>query len=508
MDINIKNESLSVCNTVCRTKNNFTSECDVIVPDSKPDILKVLQLSARPKVTNCETKNGRVTVTGTISFNILYLADDEDKCVKSITSSCDFSNVVRNDDILENMLSIVDVDVYELGCNVANCRKLTLKATLSMALQVYSTYNIDIVSEIEGACTKHEPLSSSIICAHAQNTSTLEDSFPLSIGKSPICEILKSDAFVSESDIKVLDNKTVIKGNLRLTVLYKSESGIEYAQNEVPFAHILEADGIREDMDIDYCVKLLDIGASAKPNSDGQMCIIDFSADLFFRVTARCTYSSRCITDAFLPKGNLDCKHSPLSVDHIESTIRRNVDIHEKIVLPENLPAISSVYQVIMRPFIENCSTDNEALRTSGYAEVYILYLSDDENSPVYSYKTNIDFASVCESPGCTITPVSDCILKNMSYTISSGNCVEVRGCLDITVKCIRTSESNAIYSAEVCEYTPKKRPSIIVSCVCAGRCLWDIAKEYGVSPDNILSANALESENDIVPNMSLIIPK
>ena len=358
MEFNIKNEGLSVCNSICRTKNTFTAECDVIVPDSKPDILKVLQLNARPRVTGCETKGGRVSVTGTITYNILYLADDEEKGIHSITSSCDFSNVVREDAITENMLTFADVDIRDLNCSVANCRKFTLHTSLYMYLQVYSCYTLDFISEIEGACTKKQQISSSTICATAQSTSTLADSFSIAPDKEPIKEILKTDAIITDSEIKIIDDKAIVKGNLRITVLYKTNSKIEHVQSEVPFAHIVEADGIREDMDCEYCIKLLDIYSTPIANSDGKMCNIDFSADLFFRVIARCTYSANCVVDAFLPHGKLDCKYTPVSIDHIDTTIRKSVDIREKITLPESFPHISSVYQVVVRPFIENCSVD------------------------------------------------------------------------------------------------------------------------------------------------------
>ena len=115
MEINIKNETLPICSCVHRVKNNFSAECDVIVPDSKPDILKVLQLSARPKVTSCEIRNSHLIVAGTVTFDILYLADNEEKCVKSITSSCEFSNLVRDGSITDAMTAICDVDVYDLA---------------------------------------------------------------------------------------------------------------------------------------------------------------------------------------------------------------------------------------------------------------------------------------------------------------------------------------------------------------------------------------------------------
>ncbi len=508
MEINIKNESLSVCTCVCRTKNSFGAECDVIIPDSKPDILKVLQLSAMPRMTSCETKSGRVTVTGTITYNILYLADDEEKSINSITSSCEFSNVVREDVFAENMLTFTDVDISELGCNIANCRKVTLSASLCMTLRVYSCYKLDLVSDIEGACTKKQDIFSSSIASHAESHSTLTDNFSIGTGRDAIKEILKSDACITESEIKVIDDKAVIKGNLRITVLYKTDSKMEYVQSEIPFAHILEADGIRDDMDCEYCVKLQRLDVNASADSEGQMTLIDFSAELFFRVIARCTYKAKCVVDAFLPHGKLELKRNTISTDHIESIKMKTVDIREKITLPDTLPPIESVYQVVVRPFIENCSIDDKDIRTSGYAEVYVLYLSNDESSPVYSYKANIDFSSIFDSPGCSISTATECKMKSMSYTINSANCIEVRASLDVSVQCIRVCEADAIYNAEELEYIAPKRPSIIVSCISQGRSLWDIAKDYGITPSSILKANALESEENITPHMSLIIPK
>ena len=101
-----------------------------------------------------------------------------------------------------------------------------------------------------------------------------------------------------------------------------------------------------------------------------------------------------------------------------------------------------------------------------------------------------------------------DCSLKNFSYTITSDNSIEIRSSLDLRIQCVRTMEESIVYNITEKEYIPEKRPSIIVSCVCSDRCLWDIAKEYGVHPDSILKANALDSEDGITPHTALIIPK
>ena len=508
MELNIKNENLSVCSCVCRNKNNFTAECELIVPDSKPDILKVLQLSARPKVTSCDVRGGRVTVSGVIFFHILYLADDEEKCVKSITSSCEFSTLIRDERIGESMTAFVDTDVSELSCNILNCRKLSLKAMLCAYIRVYSCCDIEIITDIEGACTKKARLLSGTLCTHAQNTAVINDSFTLAPGKSPISEILKVDATIGDNSLKIIDDKAILKGSLRVVILYRSEEKLEYVQTETTFAHVMDCDGLREDMDCEHCVKLCDISADAIENAEGLLNTIELSAELFFRIIARKNQTTGCITDAYIPHGELECKRSSVSVDCVDTLIQKDVDFREKITFPETLPSIESVYQIIARPFTESCVPEGDKLRVSGYIEVYLLYLSKDDSLPVCSYKADIDFSVVCDSPGCMLTPLAECKLQNISYTISSDNCVEIRGSIDMQIECIRTTEEDIVYSVSEAEYIPEKRPSIIVSCVSGGRTLWDIAKEYRVSPEDILSANAFESEAELRSGVALIIPK
>lgn len=508
MEINIKNETLPVCSGICRTKNTFTAETDVIVPDSKPDILKVLQLSARPKLTNCETRSGHVILTGTVTFNILYLADNEEKGVHSITSSCEFSNLVKDSAIADTMLTFADIDISDLSFTIANCRKLNLRAALAASLRVYLQRDIELIADIEGACTKKKALSSAVICAHAQSSSTVTDSFELSAAKADIFEILKTDASVCSSELKVIDDKAIVKGALRVTVLYKTQESIEYAQTEIAFAHVLEADGIRNDMSNEYCAKLTDITATVSQNSDGRQNVIDISADLFFRVIARSKKECTFISDAYIPHGALNCKYSSVSFDDTETVIHNSVDFKEKVSLPDSSPSISVIYQTVARPFTESCRTENGKIHIDGYTEVYLLYLSNDETSPVYSHKKNIDFSLECDSPGCMLTPVANAVMRNISYTIDSDNSIEIRGCVDVDIQCIRTVQEEIIYDASLEEYIPPKRSSIIVSFLSEGRTLWDIAKEYRIDQNDILSANALESAEEILPKTALIIPK
>ncbi len=508
MAINIINESFPVSSPICHLKSDFTTECDVIVPDSKPDIAKILQLSARVKTTSCETQSDRVIISGTVFFNILYLADNEEKSVKCIDASCAFSNLFQHSGIRENMLTFCDVDVSELSCNIANCRKLTVKAILGGSVRVFSNYEVELISEITGARTKESCIPSTHICSHVTEAVTITDSFELSQSKSAICEILKADARISDTDIKVIDNKAIIKGSLVITTLYQSNSGLDFVETEIPFAQVLDSDGIMPDMLINYDVRLSEIFVSSAPDSAGEIRCIDVNAELVFRVIAEKTTQIKCITDAYLPHGALDIKRSVVAVSGIEHTLSNEVNFKERITLPETIAPISTVYQLIARPICEKCEIIGEKLVVSGYTEVYILYLSNDENSPVYSYKQNIDFSVDSPSPGCSLSPTAQCKMRNINYVINDDRCLEVRGSVGLTTRCSRETETEVIFSAEEAPYTPEKRSSIIISFMSDGRSLWDIAKHYNIDEIDILIANAIENENEIKEGTALIIPK
>ena len=61
----------------CKGDKQVLVDEDIIVPDVKPDILKILQLDAVSCITNKEITNGRVNVTGRVDLKILYIPDSD-----------------------------------------------------------------------------------------------------------------------------------------------------------------------------------------------------------------------------------------------------------------------------------------------------------------------------------------------------------------------------------------------------------------------------------------------
>ena len=63
---------------------------DVIVPDVKPDIIKLLQVDADACITDKYIENGRLVICGRVDYKTIYVPDCENEKINSIDTSMEF----------------------------------------------------------------------------------------------------------------------------------------------------------------------------------------------------------------------------------------------------------------------------------------------------------------------------------------------------------------------------------------------------------------------------------
>ena len=75
MSIKLQNEHIRLSEVVCSKCCYSTVEGDVIVPDIKPDILKILQVDTDVAINHKTVQNDKIYVQGVVRLNILYIPD-------------------------------------------------------------------------------------------------------------------------------------------------------------------------------------------------------------------------------------------------------------------------------------------------------------------------------------------------------------------------------------------------------------------------------------------------
>ena len=91
MNIETIKENLNTTNYIGHEKKKINIEGEVNVPDIKPDILSIINVSDRAFITNKSVVDGRVKVEGTVDVFIIYLSDDEHSTLHGINNTFNFT---------------------------------------------------------------------------------------------------------------------------------------------------------------------------------------------------------------------------------------------------------------------------------------------------------------------------------------------------------------------------------------------------------------------------------
>ena len=96
MDINITKEALNVNKVVCEKKELIDVQGDMIVPDSKPDILNTISTSGNVCIYKKEVMDGKLRIDGNILTYIMYLADGSNDNIRGLNTGLDFSETIND----------------------------------------------------------------------------------------------------------------------------------------------------------------------------------------------------------------------------------------------------------------------------------------------------------------------------------------------------------------------------------------------------------------------------
>ncbi len=85
MEINITKETLNVKKVICEKKEIINIQGDMIVPDSKPDILNTINTSGNVCIYKKEVMEEKIKLDGNILAYIMYLADATEDTTRDTT---------------------------------------------------------------------------------------------------------------------------------------------------------------------------------------------------------------------------------------------------------------------------------------------------------------------------------------------------------------------------------------------------------------------------------------
>ena len=215
-------ENLNVNKLVATKKEVIMVEGDMIVPDSKPDIISTISTSGVVSIYKKEVLEGKVRVDGNINTYIMYMADDQNDRIRGLSTDLDFSENVQMANIQEGMECKITSQLKNMETKVINGRKVGIKATLELNIKIYVNEEIEFVRDIPEAQEIQmlkENLNVNSLVGVGENKIFAKDTIVIN-SEDNLAEILKASIFIGNKDIKVSYNKILTKAEAEVRILY------------------------------------------------------------------------------------------------------------------------------------------------------------------------------------------------------------------------------------------------------------------------------------------------
>lgn len=220
--------SVQVTNITEKPKTVIMLEEDILVPDTRPDLKEVLDITGKIHLASRELDvTGRpedaLSLAGDVEMQILYLPEKQDTFgpVVSIGSRISFREPWHTGAAQGTSL-ILEAGIEKIECMVVNERKFRVKVSVDIGARECRQQNVDVFEGITGEeiQTLRERVEITNIAQRKRDIMTIREELEPRDGDEDVQNILKQEIAVVENYKQATAEKIVINGFIYVSLLY------------------------------------------------------------------------------------------------------------------------------------------------------------------------------------------------------------------------------------------------------------------------------------------------
>lgn len=504
--IEAQRENLSINKLIAEKKDIIFAEGDMIVPDSKPDILNTICTSGVVSIYKKEAQEEKVRLDGAVNTYIMYMPDGTDDTVRGLNTSIDFLENLNVPNCKEGMTVISDVNVKSIEGKVINGRKIGIKATLEVSLRIYLNEDVEVINEIQDENNIQilkEDLKVNSLVGQGETKIYAKDNIQID-NMDNLAEILKTQVCLVDRDIKISYNKVLTKAEAEIRIMYLTEDNrINTVNYKIPVVGFIDIPNVSEEniCDVNYEIKNIII----KPNSQEEHSIyIEIEIGVVCYVYEE--KQMNLIQDMYSPIEQIDFEKKQVMAITEKKNVSTLKQIREKINL-KDIEGLNLI-DVDVVPSIVNENKINSKILYE--AELNLMFIFENSRTQIITKDAKIPFEYTVENlqNGESLNTNCNMEIKSQDFILQDGGNINCNVDVQANTNMYRTANINMIDSIQENENSEEQDYSIVIYIVKKGDTLWNIAKEFRSTVDGIARVNGIENKDLIMPGQKLYIPK
>lgn len=461
---------------------------EVIVPDSCPDVERVVFASASALLRGTECRAGSVLISGGIRASALCVPEDGTSPQK-LDAYLPFSLRMEHTAIAERAQVFPELFVRQADARLVNSRKILFRVDLGCTLDGYeqkelTVYTLQSPPPQLQLRTQTYPVL--LPTETSEKSFTLSDEMELPSGRAQPTEILSYETRPEVTDCKVVGSKAVFKGNLCLHVLYRNaEGGLGVWERQLPFSQFCDLTGDYEQAQMDAQVVVtsaeLELDASDAHRlllSVGMtvQCVVSDTLTLTLTEDA---YAVGAVLEPEWTQYDLECR---LDRQTLRDAVRQQIG--------GEIAGVVDTAVYLDAPYLER---DGGAMRVKAPMTLRVLY--QDASGALQGTAVKSEAAvetALCENARCFASAFA-C----GSSVQAAADGAEARTEVTFRLSCSAAQQLQTLSGGtlELCTERDPERPSVVLRAPRGRESVWEIAKQYGTTVQAVKEANHLDSE-------------
>lgn len=500
-----------------RAATQITVDEDVNVPDARADIGRVIQEKAAFRLEEVKGEENQALLKGTVAVDILYSgADDSQLHVCNAVLPVEERLHIDGVSPLDNIHVRGELD--EISVAIINSRKINIKGILSISAEADEHTDREVLVEIKDETHAVQTMSADWellqMSVHKKDHCRMKDEIVLSSAKPNIYEMIWQQVQPQNVEIKLLQGQLSVHGEMKIFILYTAEEEehpVQVVEEVLPFHCTVECAGCSEELISQIGWEMSQVNMEVRPDADGEERVFGIEVVLELDIRLFEEENMEILADAYSTASQLEPVAEELPCHRLLVKNQSKSRVGGSLAIGRNQPRILQIYQAVGSIRADEIQVQEDGLMVEGVVNVWLLYVTSDDEMPYASIRGQIPFQQMVEVPEMEEDAdyMLQAQLEQLQAMMSDSEEVEFKGNINLNVLVMGNRKLRAV--TDVTE-TPmdyerlREIPGMVGYIAGDGDTLWNIAKQYSTTVDMLKQMNDFKGNEVSVGDRFLIM--
>lgn len=504
--MDIKKQEYRIFRRKSSAESQITLDEEYNVPDARPDVGRMIQKKGQVHIRKVNISDDRVMLSGELQFCLLYVADDEKRGISSLEGQLPIEETMRLDGVRDGDKIRLNWDVEDLAIRLVHPRKLNIQAMISFVANVQEQQTLLLPLGAEGGENMSFYMQEKNIlgiCVHRKDTLRVREEIVLPSNKQDVEHILWQDVQVRGLKLRCGEGEILYKGEMFVFLLYTGEDPTcppEWIEEIIPVSGSLECEKCEADMLPNIDVRLSQSQVTVKPDANGEERVLTAEAVLDVDLRLEREQRFNMLMDAYDPTRECIADFREEETEYLLIKNEAKCRLGDRQSTGEAQGKILQVCHSEGKVRVDECRIVPGGLEAEGILQVRILYIVSDDNMPFYAMEAVIPFQQLIEVPGIheDVHYELHTDLEQLSTTMADSHEIEIKALLNSTALVLGKQILPLLQDIREKPLDPAKirsLPGIVCCRIQPEDTLWDLAKKYYTTVEDIRKLNDIEGE-------------